>query len=337
MEQRALGKSGLSIAPMMLGGNVFGWTADERISFDLLDRFVDAGLNAVDTADIYSTWGKGHQGGESETIIGKWFKTSGKREKVMLATKVGMAMGDGRKGLRAKWITEEVEHSLKRLQTDHIDLYFAHEDDLEVPLDETLGAFAKLVQAGKVRAIGASNYEAPRLTEALGVSEAKGLPRYEVLQPHYNLYDRMAYEVALEDVAVEHGLGVVTYFSLAKGFLTGKYRTEADLSKSPRGSGMGANLEARGQRILAALDEVAGETKSNPAQVALAWLIARPSVTAPIASATSLEQLDDLIGATHLQLDDEALQRLDHASTPKLLEEPGPLLADSEEPVIIQE
>ena len=239
MEQRALGKSTLSIAPMVLGCNVFGWTADEKTSFDLLDRFVDAGLNAIDTADVYSVWAEGHEGGESETIIGNWFKRSGKREQIVLATKVGMQMGDGRKGLKAAWITQEVENSLRRLQTDRIDLYFAHEDDKEAPLAETLEAFGKLIQAGKVRSIGASNYEAPRLTEALNLASAKDLPRYEVLQPHYNLYDRMAYEVALEDVAVEQGLGVVTYFSLAKGFLTGKYRTEADLSKSPRGSGPG--------------------------------------------------------------------------------------------------
>jgi aryl-alcohol dehydrogenase-like predicted oxidoreductase len=321
LEQRELGRSGLKIAPLMLGGNVFGWTANETTSFELLDRFVDAGLNALDTADVYSVWGKGHQGGESETIIGNWMKARGNRSRIMLATKVGMDMGGGRTGLKAAYIMDEVETSLRRLQTDYIDLYFAHQDDPETPLEETLDAFAKLVKAGKVRAIGASNYEAPRLTEALEISTAKGLPRYEVLQPHYNLYDRMAYEVALEEVAVEQGLGVVTYFSLAKGFLTGKYRSQDDLSKSVRGSGMAANLEARGQRVLAALDKVAAETRSSPAQVALAWLIARPSVTAPIASATTIEQLDELVGAVHLKLSPDAIERLDHASVPKLLEE----------------
>ncbi|WP_051328505.1 aldo/keto reductase [Geminicoccus roseus] len=328
MEQRELGKSGLKIAPLVFGTNVLGWTVDERTSFDLLDRFVDAGLNAIDTADVYSVWADGHQGGESEAIIGKWMKARGNRDRIMLATKVGMDMGGGRTGLKASYIAEEVETSLRRLQTDYIDLYFAHQDDLEVPLEETLDAFARLVEQGKVRVIGASNYEAPRLSEALAVSADKGLPRYDVLQPHYNLYDRMAYEVALEEVAVEHGLGVVTYFSLAKGFLTGKYRSEADLSQSVRGSGMAANLEARGQRILAVLDEVAAETRSSPAQVSLAWLMARPSVTAPIASATSIAQIDELIGAVELKLGADAIERLDHASMPKLLEESEKILVN---------
>ena len=333
MEQRELGKSGLRIAPLVFGGNVFGgnvfgWTADERTSLDLLDRFVDAGLNAIDTADVYSVWVDGHQGGESETIIGRWMQARGARNRVVLATKVGMDMGGGRTGLKAAWIEEEVEASLRRLQTDHIDLYFAHQDDLDTPLEETLEAFARLVQAGKVRAIGASNYEAPRLAEALELSAKNGWPRYEVLQPHYNLYDRVAYEVALEEVASEAGLGVVTYFSLARGFLTGKYRSEADLSKSVRGQALAGNFEERGLRVLAALDEVAAETGGTPAQVALAWLMARPSVTAPIASATSLAQLDELIGAVHLRLAPDALERLDQASMPKLLEESEKIIAN---------
>lgn len=306
----------------MLGTNVFGWTADEPTSFDLLDRFVDAGLNALDTADVYSTWAPGNRGGESETIIGNWMKARGARDRVMLATKVGMDMGEGRTGLKAGYIQEAVEASLRRLQTDHIDLYFAHQDDLEVPLDETLEAFDRLLEAGKVRAIGASNYEAPRLRQALDVAQARGLARFEVLQPHYNLYDRMAYEVALEEAAVENGLGVVTYFSLAKGFLTGKYRAEPDFAKSERAARakLETHLDARGLRILAALDEIAAETGGTPAQVALAWLIARPSVTAPIASASKVAQLDELIGAVHLKLDQEAILRLDQASTPKLLD-----------------
>jgi aryl-alcohol dehydrogenase-like predicted oxidoreductase len=320
LELRELGRSGLKIAPLVLGTNVLGWTVDEKTSFDLLDRFVDAELNALDTADVYSTWGPGNQGGESETIIGNWMKTRGARNRVMLATKVGMDMGGGKKGLKASYIAEEVEASLRRLQTDRIDLYFAHQDDPDVPLEETLEAFDRLMKAGKVRAIGASNYEAPRLTEALDVSAAKGIGRFEVLQPHYNLYDRMAYEVALEEVAQQQGLGVVTYFSLAKGFLTGKYRSEADLSQSVRGHGMGGNFDARGMRVLSALDDIASDTGATPAQISLAWLMARPSVTAPIASATSVAQLDELIGAVHLSLSEAAIEHLNHASMPKLLE-----------------
>jgi aryl-alcohol dehydrogenase-like predicted oxidoreductase len=320
LELRELGRSGLKIAPLVLGTNVFGWTVDEKTSFDLLDRFVDAGLNALDTADVYSTWGPGNQGGEAETIIGNWMKARGARSRVMLATKVGMDMGGGKKGLKASYIKEEVEASLRRLQTDRIDLYFAHQDDPDVPLDETLEAFDRLVKAGKVGAIGASNYEAPRLTEALDSSAAKGIARFEVLQPHYNLYDRMAYEVALEEVVQQQGLGVVTYFSLAKGFLTGKYRSEADLSQSVRGHGMGANFDSRGMRVLAALDDVANDTGATPAQISLAWLIARPSVTAPITSATRIAQLDELIGAVHMTLSEAAIEHLNHASMPKLLE-----------------
>ncbi|HEX6011662.1 MAG TPA: aldo/keto reductase [Geminicoccaceae bacterium] len=314
MEKREIGRSGLRVAPLCLGGNVFGWTADERTSFALLDAFVAAGLDFVDTADVYSTWVPGHAGGESETIIGNWLKRRGGRDRVVIATKVGSEMGPGRKGLSKGYILRAVEDSLRRLQTDHIDLYQSHYDDPTTPLEETLAAYGELIRAGKVRAIGASNYGAARLAEALRVSAKSGLPRYECLQPEYNLYDRAGYEAELEPLCREHGLGVITYFSLARGFLTGKYRSEADLGQSPRGSGVGKYLDERGRRILAALDEVAAEHRATPAQVALAWLIARPSVTAPIASATGLEQLQDLIAATRLQLDAATVERLDQAS-----------------------
>ncbi len=295
MELRQLGRSDLRIAPLALGGNVFGWTADEPTSFRLLDAFVDAGLNLIDTADLYSRWAPGHQGGESETIIGRWLKASGKRERVLIATKVGMEMGPGKKGLSRAYILAEVEQSLERLQIEAIDLYQSHQDDPETPLEETLGAFAELIKQGKVRAIGASNYSATRLAESLEVSRRHGLPRYESLQPLYNLYDREPFEAALEPLCQREQVGVISYFSLARGFLTGKYRSEADLGQSPRGGGIGQYLNERGRRILAALDNVAARFNSTPAQVSLAWLIARPSVTAPISSATSLKQLDDLL------------------------------------------
>jgi aryl-alcohol dehydrogenase-like predicted oxidoreductase len=314
MRMRPLGQSGISIAPMMLGGNVFGWTADEAMSHRILDAFVDAGLNAIDTADMYSRWVPGHKGGESETIIGTWFAKSGKRDKVVLATKVGMDMGPGGSGLSAAHIVKSVEGSLKRLKTDRIDLYQSHKDDPATPHEETLRAYEGLIAAGKVRAIGASNYTGARLGEALSVSAGKKLPRYESLQPHYNLYDRADYEKDLEPLVLKEKIAVIPYYGLAKGFLSGKYRSAADLGKSPRGAGISGYLDARGLGILKALDEIAAGHGANPAQVALAWLIARPSITAPIASATSPAQLGDLLAATRLALSAEEVRALDTAS-----------------------
>jgi aryl-alcohol dehydrogenase-like predicted oxidoreductase len=314
MRTRKLGNSGLQVGPLAFGGNVFDWTADEPTSFRLLDAFVAAGFNLIDTADVYSRWAPGHQGGESETILGKWLRKSGKRDQVVVATKVGLEMGSDEKGLSRAYIFRAAERSLQRLQTDCIDLYQSHTDDEATPLEETLGAFAELTKQGKVRAVGASNYSAERLAKALRVSRENGLPRYECLQPLYNLYDRAPFEEALEPLCVKEGLGVITYFSLAAGFLTGKYRSEADLSKSPRGAKVKNYLNDRGQRILRALDEVAGRCRSTPARVALAWLLARPSVTAPIASATSLEQFKDLVEATQLELDATAVKWLNEAS-----------------------
>jgi aryl-alcohol dehydrogenase-like predicted oxidoreductase len=298
----------------MLGGNVFGWTIDQPASFQILDAFVDAGLNFIDTADIYSTWVPGHTGGESETIIGNWLKHSGKRSKVVLATKVGMQMGSGKKGLKKDYILEEVEDSLRRLQTDHIDLYQSHEDDTSTPLEETLGAYAQLIKEGKVRAIGASNYSAARLAESLRVSRQHGLPSYQCLQPKYNLVERAGYESELEPLILKEGIGVVPYYALASGFLTGKYRSEADLGKSVRGGGVKKYLDARGLRILVALDQVAAAHRSTPGKVALAWLMARPGITAPIASATSLAQLQDLVDSTTLELDPASIEVLNQAS-----------------------
>jgi aryl-alcohol dehydrogenase-like predicted oxidoreductase len=314
VKKRKLGKSGLEVAPLALGGNVFGWTADEAMSFKLLDAFVAHGFNLVDTANNYSRWVPGHRGGESETIMGKWLKQRGVRDKVIIATKVGMEMGADQKGLAKTYILKEVEQSLERLQTDYIDLYQSHVDDPATPLEETLEAYSQLVQQGKVRAIGASNYGGERLAQALEVSAKHGYPIYQSLQPHYNLYERSEYESKLEPLCREKGIGVITYFSLARGFLTGKYRSDADLSKSPRGAGVKGYLNERGFRILEALDKVAKERGSTPARVALAWLIARPSVTAPIASATNLEQLNDLIEATKLELDRNTIEKLDRAS-----------------------
>ena len=315
MKTRKLGNSGLEVGPLAFGGNVFGWTIDEATSFRLLDRFVGEGFNFVDTADVYSRWAPGNQGGESETILGKWLKQTGKRDRVILATKVGMEMGPDRKGLSRTHILRAVEASLKRLQTDHIDLYQSHKDDESTPIDETLGAFAELIEQGKVRAIGASNYSAERLSQALEISKAWGLPAFSCLQPHYNLCERSGYELGLESVCLEAGIGVIPYYSLASGFLTGKYRSEADLSRSARGQGVKKYLNDRGFRILAALDQVAEKHASTPARVAIAWLIARPSVTAPIASATSIEQLNDLIEATRLDLDEAAIVTLNEASS----------------------
>jgi aryl-alcohol dehydrogenase-like predicted oxidoreductase len=314
VKKRKLGKSGLEVAPLALGGNVFGWTADEAMSFKLLDAFVAHGFNLIDTANNYSRWVPGHQGGESETIMGKWLKQRGVRDKVLIATKVGMEMGADQKGLAKTYILKEVEQSLKRLQTDYIDLYQSHTDDAATPQEETLEAYAQLVKQGKVRAIGASNYGAERLGQALQISAKHGYPSYQSLQPHYNLYERADYENKLEPLCRQKGLGVITYFSLARGFLTGKYRSEADLSKSPRGQGVKSYLNDRGFRILGALDKVAKQRGSTPARVSLAWLIARPSVTAPIASATNLEQLNELIEATKLELDPASIQQLNQAS-----------------------
>ena len=314
MEKRRLGKSNLEVSPLAFGGNVFGWTADEATSFELLDAFLDAGFNLVDTADVYSHWVPGNHGGESEAIIGKWLKRSGARQKVVVSTKVGMQMASGTKGLSKPYILTSAEDSLKRLQTDYIDLYHAHIDDPATPLEETLAAFDQLIKQGKVRAIGASNYSGPRLAEALDVSKKNGLAAYQSLQPLYNLYDRSDYETNLEPVCEKYELGVISYFSLASGFLTGKYRSEADTKTRARGERVKKYLNERGFRIVAALDEVAQTYGVTAAQVALAWLIARPSITAPIASATSLAQLKELIAATQLKLDSTAMERLNSAS-----------------------
>ena len=287
---------------------------DEAASFSLLDRFVDEGFNLIDTADMYSKWVPGNKGGESETIIGKWLKKSGKRDKVVIATKLGMEMAPDRKGLAPAYIKRAVEDSLKRLQTGHIDLYQSHIDDAATPMADTLGAYDALIKAGKVRAIGASNFSAERFEEALAVSRKNQLPRYESMQPNYNLYDRADFEARLQDVCVRNDVGVISYFSLASGFLTGKYRSESDLGKSARGQGVKKYLNDRGYRILGALDGVAKETSSTPARVALAWLMAQPGITAPISSATSLPQLEDLFAATRLRLDPARLERLDAAS-----------------------
>src|SRR5579875_3084355 len=314
MQKRRLGRSGIEVPPLVFGGNVFGWTADEATSFRLLDRLFDTGFTAIDTADVYSVWVPGHAGGESETIIGKWLKQHGGRDKVVIATKVGAKMGSGERGLSKAWIMQEVEHSLRRLQTDYIDLYQAHYDDEATPLQETLEAFAALIRQGKVRAIGASNYSAKRLEEALQISKTSGLPRYESLQPHYNLLERAAYEQELEPLCLKEGLGVIPRYALAAGFLTGKYRSEEDLAKSVRGPNLRKYLNARGLRVLAALDSVAKRMGATPAQIALAWLMARPSITAPIASATSLAQLDEILKAADLRLDQEAVKELNDVS-----------------------
>ena len=314
MQLRTLGQSPLQVSPLCLGGNVFGWTADEKTSFSLLDAWVDAGFNFIDTADTYSIWAPGHAGGESETVIGKWLRQSGRRDKVVIATKVGMDMGEGRVGLKPARIREAVEQSLRRLQVDCIDLYQAHKDDEDTPLEETLEAFGALIKQGKVRAIGASNYPAARVRAALDVSAQKRLARYEVLQPEYNLYDREGFEKELAPLAVGQQLGVICYFSLASGFLTGKYRTVDDLAGSSRADFLGKYFDERGTRILAALRELAVTLSTTPAQLSLAWLMARPGVTAPIASATKPEQLDDILGAADLQLPAEAMAQLDRAS-----------------------
>jgi aryl-alcohol dehydrogenase-like predicted oxidoreductase len=315
MEQRRLGSSSLSIPPLVFGGNVFGWSADEATSFRLLDMLVEAGLTAIDTADVYSRWVPGHQGGESEAIIGRWLRKRGKRDDLALMTKVGMEMPGRGKGLSPAWIKSSVEDSLKRLQTDYIDLYQAHQDDPTTPLSETLSAFADLIKTGKVRAIGASNYNAKRLEKALTTSRENSLPSYISLQPHYNLVERPLYEDELEAVCQRHQLGVIPYYSLASGFLTGKYRSTGDLGKSSaRGRAAAKYLEGKGPTVLAALDEIAGETASTPTQVALSWMMARPSITAPIASASKPEQLEDLVKAAGLKLSPAQIATLNAAS-----------------------
>ena len=313
MQPRPLGRSGLNVPPLCFGGNVFGWTADAATSGRLLDALVEGGLNFIDTADVYSIWIPGHVGGESETVIGGWLKARGGRDKVIIATKCGMDMKAAGKGLSAAHIKSAVEASLKRLNTDYIDLYQAHADDPSVPLEETLGAFADLIKAGKVRAIGASNYSAERLAEALKVSAKHRLPRYESLQPHYNLYERGKFEGATEALCLNEHLGVIPYFGLAGGFLTGKYRSKADV-KGARGGMVESMLNPRGLKILDALDEVSSQIGATPAQTALAWLMAKPAITAPIASATNLDQLRDLAAATRLQLTSRAVEALDAAS-----------------------
>jgi aryl-alcohol dehydrogenase-like predicted oxidoreductase len=315
MQTRELGRSGLQVSPLCFGGNVFGWTADERTSFSLLDAWVDAGFNFIDTADVYSIWAPGHAGGESETIIGKWLKASGKRSRVVIATKVGKPIGPDRKGLKPAYIRAAVEDSLRRLQTDCIDLYQSHDDDADTPLEETLGAFADLIRAGKVRAIGASNYTAPRLELALQTSARLALPRYESLQPLYNLYDRAVFEDALGPLCQREQVGVISFYALAAGFLSGKYRSRADIGKSARGINTTTKyLNPRGLKILAALDAVAQRHGSTPAQVAVAWVMAQPGVTSPIASATSLAQLNELVAATRLRLDATSMAALQAAS-----------------------
>ncbi len=314
MNKRKLGNSGLEISPLVFGGNVFGWTVDEHASFKLLDAFVAAGFNAIDTADMYSKWASGNKGGESETILGKWIKRSGNREKVILATKVGLEMGPGKKGLSRSYIFAAVEASLQRLQTDYIDLYQSHKDDPDTPLEETLGAYAELIKQGKVRAIGASNYKADRLAAALEISGNQGLPRYQTLQPNYSLCERAEYEAELEPLCQKEGLGVINYYPLAGGFLTGKYRSEADVAKSVRGQSAKKYFNERGFTILRALDDVAKKYNSTPARVSLAWLLARPSITAPVVSATSLDQLSDLIASVDLKLDRASIELLNRAS-----------------------
>lgn len=315
METRTLGRSGIAVPKLCFGGNVFGWTIDQTTSFSILDGLLEKQLNFIDTADVYSAWVPGNHGGESETIIGNWLKKSGKRDRIILATKVGKPMGEGKQGLSAAYIRQAVESSLRRLQTDYIDLYQAHADDETVPLEETLGAFDALIKEGKVRAIGASNYTGARLAEALRLSEQNGLARYETLQPEYNLYDRQNYEQDLEPVATAHGLGVINYYALASGFLSGKYRAAEDAAKSKRGDSVVKKyLNPRGLRILHALDAVSERYRATPTQVALAWQMRRPGITAPIVSATSLGQLAELSQAVALELRQDDYLLLEQAS-----------------------
>ncbi|MCX5514241.1 alcohol dehydrogenase [Kaistia algarum] len=313
MKKRALGRTGIDIAPLVLGTNVFGWTADEPTAFRLLDAFIDHGFNAIDTADVYSSWAPGNKGGESETIIGNWLKARpGIRDKVVVMTKVGSDLGQpGKKGLSERWILQAAEESLARFGIDRIDVYFSHWPDAATPYEETLRAYEKLIAAGKVRSIGASNLDAAQLAEALDVAGRNGLPRYDVLQPEYNLFARSGFEGTLQDLCLSAEIGVVTYYSLASGFLTGKYRSEADLGQSPRGGGIASYMNDRGFAILATLDEVAAAHHANATEIALAWLMARPGVTAPIASATSVAQLQNFAKAAELTLTSEQIARLD--------------------------
>jgi aryl-alcohol dehydrogenase-like predicted oxidoreductase len=314
MEMRQLGRSGLKVAPWCFGGNVFGWTADEAMSFRLLDAFVGDGFNFIDTADVYSRWAPGNKGGESEIVIGKWLAQRRNRDRVVIATKVGMEMGPGKDNLSKAYITEAVEASLMRLQTDYIDLYQSHRDDEKTPIGETLETYAALVKSGKVRVLGASNFSTERLAASLDLSQHDGLPRYESLQPEYNLYSRTGFETSLQALCVEREVGVIPYWSLASGFLTGKYRSEADFGKSPRGQSMKKYLDERGLRILKALDEVSEAHSAGQAEVALAWLLAQPSITAPIASATRVEQLASLAKSAELTLSADDLDKLNQAS-----------------------
>ena len=317
MEKRQLGQSSLHVYPITFGGNVFGWTADEKTSFSLLDGFVGAGFNFIDTADVYSRWHPGNTGGESEVIIGNWLKARGGREKIVLATKLGIEMAPGKKGLSRKYMMQAVEDSLRRLQTDYIDLYQSHRDDPETPIEETLSAYADLIKQGKVREIGASNFSAERMAESLKISIEKGLPRYQSLQPQYSLVERTEFEGPLEELCLREKIGVIGYYSLASGFLTGKYRSKADMEGRLRGARVEKYLNDYGFGVVAALDDVAKRYNVKPGQVAIAWLIARPSVTAPIASATNLEQLKELMGAAEVTLDAAAIQQIDAASKPR--------------------
>lgn len=317
MEKRQLGQSSLEVPPITFGCNVFGWTVDEATSFRLLDAWLEAGFNFLDTADVYSKWHAGNQGGESETIIGKWMKARGNRDKIVLATKLGIEMGPGKKGLSRAYMQQAVEASLKRLQTDYIDLYQSHRDDPDTPIEETLSAYAELIKQGKVREIGASNFTADRLTDSLRISKEKGLPRYQSLQPQYNLVERQAFEGPLEDLCLKEKVGVIGYYSLASGFLTGKYRSGSDTQGRARGAGVMKYISDYGFGVLRALDEVGKRYEAKPGQIAIAWLIARPSVTAPIASATNLEQVAELVEAAEIELDPDSIAKIDAASKPR--------------------
>jgi aryl-alcohol dehydrogenase-like predicted oxidoreductase len=317
MEKRQLGRSSLHVYPITFGGNVFGWTADEAMSFKLLDAFVAAGFNFIDSADVYSRWHPGNKGGESETIIGNWLKARGGRDKVIIATKLGIEIAPGKSGLSRKYMMQAVEDSLRRLQTDYIDLYQSHRDDPQTSIEETLSAYADLIKQGKVREIGASNYSTARLAEALTIGTEKGLPRYQSMQPQYSLVERAGFEGPMEDLCLKESLGVIGYYSLASGFLTGKYRSRADTSGRARGGGVAKYLNDFGFGVLAALDDVAKRLSATPVQVAMAWLIARPGVTAPIASATNLDQLAELLKSAEIKLDAAAIQQIDAASKPR--------------------
>ena len=317
MEKRQLGESSLHVTPITFGSNVFGWTADEKTSFALMDGFVGAGFNFIDTADAYSRWHPGNSGGESETIIGNWLKARGGRDKVIIATKLGTEMAPGKKGLSRQYMLQAVEDSLRRLQTDYIDLYQSHRDDPDTPIEETLSAYAELIKAGKVREIGASNFSADRLAESLKISTEKGLPRYQSLQPLYSLVERGEFEGALEDLCLREKVGVIGFYSLASGFLTGKYRSQADTVGRARGSRVEKYMNDYGFGVVAALDDVSKRYNAKPVQIALAWLIARPSMTAPIASATNLDQLAELLKAAEISLDAAAIQQIDAASKPR--------------------